>query len=123
MSALSKGDYVLATKYGDGDPFDGYAVGWYDGPLETTEGRHLVVDGSGNQLRRNGFRRVERITPEFGNWIVQNQIAVEALTHQGKPINMWRFKYRGERERTALERWSGDEGAAAVEQYRRQFCP
>lgn len=28
MSKLQKGDYVLATKYSDGDPYDGYGVGY-----------------------------------------------------------------------------------------------
>jgi hypothetical protein len=115
---MKKGDYVLATKYADGDPFDGYAVGWYDGTLAERTDRHLVVGSDGAQYRRNGFRRVERITDELGRWIVQNQIAFEALTHID-PVNLWRFKYGGERERQALERWAKDEGSATVEAYRK----
>lgn len=104
--ALRKGDYVLATKYRDGDPYDGYAVGFYEGPLAKDIGRagqpqHIVVDGDGNPYRANGFRRVERITEELGSWIVQNAVIIEARTRMN-PINIWRFKYGGERARDAL---------------------
>ena len=71
---MNKGDYVFATKYSDGDPADGWAVGFYDGVLnkKTSEVRHLVVDNNGNQFRRNGFRRVEKITAQEGNILLQN---------------------------------------------------
>ena len=64
---LAKGDYVLATKYSDGDPLDGYAIGFYD---REQRDRHYVVDNDGNQFRGNGFRRVAKISHERGVWLV-----------------------------------------------------
>ena len=114
---MNKGDYVLATKYGDGDPFDGYAVGFFDAMLpKVSEDRFMVVNGEGQQYRGNGFRRCERITEELGSWIVRHRIAIEALSSVD-PVNIWRFKYGGERERQALERWADDEGAEVVRSY------
>ena len=71
---MDKGDYVFATKYSDGDPADGWAVGFYDGILnETThKDRHMVVDEEGNQFRRNGFRKVEKISQEIGDDLIRN---------------------------------------------------
>jgi hypothetical protein len=64
---LSVGDYVLATKYGDGDPGDQWCVGFYDGLLPKVNGpRAMVADGSGKNFRGNGFRRVEPITEDEG---------------------------------------------------------
>lgn len=63
MSNLKKGDYVLATKYVDGDPCDHFCVGFYDSVLpKAGSNRHNIVDGNGNLFRHNGFRRVEIIT-------------------------------------------------------------
>lgn len=56
---MEKGSYVLATKYSDGDPRDQWSVGFYD---REYGGRHFVVDRDGNQLRRNGFRKVEELS-------------------------------------------------------------
>ena len=67
---LQNGDYVLATKYHDGDPCDHFAVGFYNGSFR--EDRHDVVDSVGNSFRGNGFRRVEQITEEEGAWILGN---------------------------------------------------
>jgi hypothetical protein len=103
---LTKGDYVLATKYRDGDPYDGYAVGFFDGMLpKDPDARFMVVDGEGKQYRHNGFRRCERVSVELGEWIVENRIAIEALTRMS-PINMWRFRFA--KQRAALEEMLGD---------------
>lgn len=71
---MVKGDYVLATKYRDGDPQDQWAVGFYD---HTIGDRHFVVGNDGNQLRANGFRRVETITHEQGDYLLQNARDIE----------------------------------------------
>lgn len=69
MKNITKGDYVLATKYSDGDPNDHWAVGFFD----RTEGdRHFIVGNDGQQLRANGFRRIGKITPEKGAWLLAN---------------------------------------------------
>ena len=64
---LAEGDYVLATKYDDGDPGDHWAVGFFDSMLGD---RYMIVDGNGDQFRGNGFRRCEKITSEQGEWMV-----------------------------------------------------
>ena len=74
---LKPGDYVLATKYSDGDPGDQYAIGWFTGMLpkgsmeDAGEWRYMVADNDGNQFRGNGFRRCERITEAEGHWMVK----------------------------------------------------
>lgn len=68
---MNKGDYVLATKYCDGDPGDQYCVGFFDETYDhygTT--RFLVKDNDGKQFRGNGFRRCEPITDTEGRWLI-----------------------------------------------------
>ena len=57
------GEYVLATKYDDGDPCDHFVVGFISG---YSGGRWMVVDGQNRPFRANGFRRVEKITHDEG---------------------------------------------------------
>lgn len=77
---LKKGDYVLATKYRDGDPGDQFCVGFYDGfYMNGDSTRHLVLDGEGKQFRRNGFRRVAKISRDRGEWIVKNLALIERM--------------------------------------------
>lgn len=103
MSELQKGDFVLATKYCDGNPFDGWATGFYDGSYDHYgQIRHLVIDGDGKQYRANGFRRAERITPELGEWIYANRAEISAIGRLMPYLNMWRYKYGGDRARAAL---------------------
>lgn len=63
------GDYVLATKYGDGDPCDHFFVGFVS--EYTHHGRYLIVDNEGVNQRANGFRRVERLTADEGRKLVE----------------------------------------------------
>jgi hypothetical protein len=82
------GDYVLATKYEDGDPGDQWAVGWFTGMLpkgsmtDTTRWRFMVADQNGKQYRGNGFRRCERITHDQGVYICENQATLSAMVGQ-----------------------------------------
>ena len=76
-----KGDYVLATKYGDGDPGDQWCVGFFD---EMYRDRYMVIDSNGQQFRGNGFRRAEKITTECGHWIVKNIKLIEQCS-----ITIW----------------------------------
>lgn len=81
------GDYVLATKYHDGDPGDNWALGFYDGVLDT-QGRHYVKDSAGRQIRGNGFRRVARVRPDVGRWMLE----VAAKQLEACPpgtVNLW----------------------------------
>ena len=66
---FTPGDYVLATKYNDGDPGDHYCTGFYVGSFRD---RHLVADSNGRLYRYNGFRRIEKVTPEEGTWMVEH---------------------------------------------------
>lgn len=76
----SVGDYVLATKYGDGDPQDHWCVGFYAGltnPEKYDPPRYDVVDGEGKNFRVNGFRRIKKITPERGAWMLKHAKDIE----------------------------------------------
>ena len=83
---LKIGDYVLATKYSDGDPQDHWAVGIYVGMTEHTTPRYNVVDILGKHFRHNGFRRINKITRKVGEWILDNS---ELIEHSGR--NVWVF--------------------------------
>ena len=86
MKPIIKGEYVLATKYSDGDPRDHWAVGFFD----RTEGdRHFIVGNDGQQLRANGFRRIGHITPEKGAWLLKNSRDIEMF---GRSV--WGFARR-----------------------------
>jgi hypothetical protein len=85
---LKKGDYVLATKYNDGDPEDHWCVGYYDSMTSHTSPRYLVVDGNGKHFRANGFRRAEKITQEVGAWLIR---LIPCLTPCPVGVNIWNF--------------------------------
>ena len=79
------GDYVLATKYDDGDPGDPWAVGFYGGLNDGD--RHGVKDEAGLWIYGgNRFRRVGRVTAEIGNWLMSN---AELLERAPSKINLW----------------------------------
>ena len=90
------GDYVLATKYSDGDPGDAWALGFYAGELDMgntrsdikVAPRYLVNDSSGKTIRPNGYRRVERIRKDVGAWLLN--VAAKQL-EQSPPgtVNLW----------------------------------
>ena len=73
-----KGDYVLATKWIDGDPQDQWGVGFYRETFSndiTT--RHTIDDSQERSLRSNGFRQIQRISPELGKWLLDNKSDIE----------------------------------------------
>ena len=90
------GDYVLATKYSDGDPGDAWALGFYAGELDMGNDRetikvaprHMVKDGAGNNIRGNGYRRVARVRKDVGAWLLN--VAAKQL-EQSPPgtVNLW----------------------------------
>jgi len=85
-SNLTIGDYVLATKYRDGDPCDHFCVGFYSGILGD---RYLVVDENKNQFRTNGFRRCERISKRVGEVLVKCMPTIG--DKPGPSIWYWRY--------------------------------
>jgi len=76
---IAIGDYVLATKYNDGDPKDGWAIGWVGSITNHFNSiRYIIVDATGTVIgRANGFRRAKRISWEKGAWIVNHATAIE----------------------------------------------
>lgn len=85
MTELAVGDYVLATKYDDGDPGDPWALGWYHGERG---GRHFVKDNAGNQIRPGGFRRVARVRKDVGRWLLEVAAQHLELAPPGT-VNLW----------------------------------
>ena len=83
------GDYVLATKWHDGDPGDHWAVGFYS---EYKKGRHYIVDNEGKQLRNSGFRRVGPIDAEVGRWLLSAADVLEASPPGS--VNLWNMLNR-----------------------------
>lgn len=84
------GDYVLATKYADGDPGDEFCVGFYNGFYDHYgQTRHLVVDKAGKRFRANGFRRIEHIGVRRGIWIVEHLALIEQMRER---FSVWHWK-------------------------------
>lgn len=91
MDRLKKGDYVFATKYSDGDPGDGWAIGFFDRMLpKIGADRFMVVDNDGHQYRGNGFRRTEVISEEIGELFIPIAKSFD-WPNWGKPgeVNLW----------------------------------
>lgn len=83
---LAVDDYVLATKFNDGDPCDHFCVGFYCGRLGD---RFLVKDGQGNLFRGNGFRRCEKISRRVGAALVA---AIPLIGNTpGRSVWYWRY--------------------------------
>ena len=66
---IKKGDYVLATKWQNGDPKDQWSVGFFD---RMEDKRYYIVDHDNKQLRMNGFRRIAKISQERGAFLIKN---------------------------------------------------
>ena len=98
MTEFSKGDYVLATKYSDGDPGDHWCVGFFDSMLpKISEDRYMVTDNDGKQFRGNGFRRCQSITHEQGRFLVENQHLIDTSQHA--------FYYTEDGDKVGLSLW------------------
>jgi len=94
------GDYVLATKYDDGDPCDHFCVGFVsschalrniDRPPSL---RYFIVDNRGVNQRHNGFERAEKITTEEGRRLVE--LMPEIGDRRGPSVWWHLGKIRGE---------------------------
>ena len=88
MSRIADGEYVLATKYSDGDPGDEWAVGFLKARM-TCYGRvrYNVADSDGVSFRGNGFRRAQRVSPEIGAAILAYKAEIEWSSH-----SLWWWK-------------------------------
>ncbi len=93
---INVGDYVLATKYSDGDPCDPFAVGFVS--EVTDKGRYIVVDNLGVSFRGNGFRRAERISQQEGHVLVE--LIPRISNVRGGPSLWWHLSsIKGEDQR------------------------
>lgn len=63
MRFIEVGDYVLATKYKDGDPMDPFCVGRVTAIYHD---RYDVMFWSGDIDVERSYRRVHKITPDEG---------------------------------------------------------
>ena len=87
------GQYVMASKYKDGDPYDGFCVGFFNGMLQkVTEDRYMVVNTKGENYRGNGFRRCQKIAPHEGAYLCQNEELIRQ--HSPKSVWAWLREYR-----------------------------
>lgn len=72
---IETGSYCLATKWSDGEAWDPWAVGFYEG--EIFEGRFSVVDEKSNRFRHGGFRRCQVISCSQGSYLLKNAKELE----------------------------------------------
>lgn len=86
MTELKKGDYVLATKWNDGSPFDQWCLGFYDGHSSDKK-RHYVKNTNGEQFRSGGFRRCESISKKRGEFILS---FLDSLEISRKSLWWWK---------------------------------
>lgn len=91
------GDYVLATKWSDGDPGDPWALGFYAGELDMGNDpeqkikvatRYLVNDNSVKTIRPGGYRRVARVRKDVGVWLL-NVAAKQLEASPPGTVNLW----------------------------------
>lgn len=69
------GDYVLATKYSDADPGDGWAVGFIN---KIENDRFFVGDDKTISFRFSGYRYCAIINAEVGKWLLQSANYLES---------------------------------------------
>lgn len=79
---LSVGDYVLATKYQDGDANDPWGVGVIEQIRLHSSAKEFGLCSERYQIKddphkRNEYRRAKKISKEFGDWICANIKRIE----------------------------------------------
>ena len=99
MSDLKEGDYVLATKWSDGDSRDHWCCGFYQGMTGHENQRYDIADSDGNLFRNNGFRRCEKIHPAIGKYLVDNSHHISAIK-----ILLWEY-IASEAHSIIVENW------------------
>lgn len=80
--ALKVGDYVLATKFSDGDPKDPFAIGFIHSMQEGP--RFRIVDQHGMAVYGGAMRRAKKITKERGHFLVSHIDHIE-----NAPRSVW----------------------------------
>jgi len=87
------GDYVLATKFSDGDPRDRWCVGFVK-EIDKNNGKKYCVTFD---EQTQWFRRACKIDRELGEWIVKHIKTLEQASY-----SIW-FYARQEKARRAIE--------------------
>jgi len=77
MEIRDYGDFVLATKYSDGDPKDEWCVGFLLSMTDHNPPRYNIVDSDGKLFRGNGFRKAKKISAKRGAWLLENKSSIE----------------------------------------------
>jgi len=88
---LKKGDYVVATKYIDGDSKDHFVVGFFKDM--TWHNRYNIIDDTGVLYRGNGFRKAKLISKEIGDKLVS---CIDLIQNSNKSV--WYFVSKFENE-------------------------
>lgn len=71
---MKVGQYVLVSKWSDGNSKDPWGVGFYK---STENERHFIADNDGNLIRVNGFRRMKKISANEGEYFINNGVDIE----------------------------------------------
>lgn len=118
MKDLKEGDYVLATKFHDGDSGDPWAVGFYAGLTE--HDRYLVKDGNDNHIRASGYRRVGKISHDLGSWLMNNADDLESMAAPAETFNLWMIAGHAEMKDLLYRIWLTE---TAKPQDQRHYSP
>jgi len=76
INILKKGDYVLATRWSDGDPQDAWCVGFYG--KFNGETRSYEVSLSFDSIRSSRYRKVKKISKKRGEFLLKNKELIES---------------------------------------------
>lgn len=87
LTAPKIGDYVLATKWNDGDPGDPWGLGIYAGTHALDNTRHLV-NHDGKPIRIGGYRKCHPIRKDVGRWLL-TVAAVQLERSKPGTVNLW----------------------------------
>jgi hypothetical protein len=97
----SIGDYVLATKWQDGNSKDHWHVGYFS---KEDQGRYFVNDSNGKCVRPSGFRKCQKIHPAIGAYLIENSDAISSIK-----LDLWEY-IQSHVHNTAIENWDYDHG-------------
>ena len=98
MAQLKQGDYVVATKYSDGDPADHFCVGFFRDMTNHDEPRYNIVSSDGELFRGNGFKRAMRINKELGEMITAKFETIER-----SDVSVWKWVRQFKKEINASQ--------------------
>lgn len=85
-SLPSIGEYVLGTKWSDGDPQDPWAIGFLSEIHETSYVRYFTVTHADGRIIRSGLRKVRKISQDRGKWLLENSRMIE---ESGRRLGYW----------------------------------